>query len=170
MKSTAPLAYGESFISTRKTRWSNVLFKKLFNISNLCRIFRLKGFQKMLRGPIFRGWQEILVLGKALKFWVIFKKFALKLIKFCKILGKPREKCKNFGRFLEFLAGNNFFHYRKNKELISTGSIDGFGRTTPPPHEPRKIFTNFVEIGNGKLKHQSHLTNCMNFWEDLKKL
>ena len=32
-------------------------------------------------GPIFRRWNEILLLGKALKFGVIFQKYALKLIK-----------------------------------------------------------------------------------------
>ena len=50
-------------------------------------------------GPIFRGWNEILLLGKALKFGVIFQKFALKLIKICKIIGKIRDKCKFFGKF-----------------------------------------------------------------------
>ena len=53
-------------------------------------------------GPIFRGWNEILLLGKALKFWVIFQKFALKLIKICKIIWKIREKFKFFGNFLIF--------------------------------------------------------------------
>ena len=32
-------------------------------------------------GPIFRGWNEILLLGKALKFGVNFQKYAFKLIK-----------------------------------------------------------------------------------------
>ena len=32
--------------------------------------------------PIFRGLNEILLLGKALKFGVIFQKYALKLIKY----------------------------------------------------------------------------------------
>ena len=39
------------------------------------------GSTKCLGGPIFRGWNEILQLGKALKFGVIFQKYALKLIK-----------------------------------------------------------------------------------------
>ena len=59
-------------------------------------------------GPIFRGWNEILLLGKALNFGVIFQKFELKLIKICKIIGKIREKFKFFGKFFNFLAGNNF--------------------------------------------------------------
>ena len=59
-------------------------------------------------GPIFRGWNEILLLGKALKFGVIVQKFGLQLIKICKIIGKIREKCKIFGKFFNFLAGHNF--------------------------------------------------------------
>ena len=52
------------------------------NFSNLCRIFRLRGVHKMFGGgPIFRGRKEILLLGKAVKFVVIFQKYALKLIK-----------------------------------------------------------------------------------------
>ena len=39
------------------------------------------GPQNVWGGPIFRGWNEILLLGKALKFEVIFQKYALKLIK-----------------------------------------------------------------------------------------
>ena len=67
------------------------------------------GPQNVCGGPIFRGWNEILLLDKALKFGVIFQKLALKLIKICKIIGKIREKCKFFGKFfLNFLAGNNF--------------------------------------------------------------
>ena len=53
-------------------------------------------------GPIFRGWNEILLSGKALKFGVIFQKFALKLIKICKIIGKIRVKYKFFGNFFKF--------------------------------------------------------------------
>ena len=40
------------------------------------------GPQNVWGGPIFRGRNEILLLGKALKFGVIFQKYALKLIKF----------------------------------------------------------------------------------------
>ena len=39
------------------------------------------GPQNVWWGPIFRGWNEILLLGKAQKFGVFFQKFALKLIK-----------------------------------------------------------------------------------------
>ena len=56
--------------------------------------FSVEGVRKMLGGPIFRGWNEILLLGKALKFGVIFKKYALKLIKNLKHIEKIREKCK----------------------------------------------------------------------------
>ena len=52
----------------------------------------------------FRGWNEILLLGKALKFGG-FSKFALKLIKLCKIIGKIREKCKFCGKHFNFCPG-----------------------------------------------------------------
>ena len=42
------------------------------------------GPQNVGGGPIFRGWNEILLLGKALKCGVIFQKIALKLIEFAK--------------------------------------------------------------------------------------
>ena len=42
----------------------------------------VEGVRQMFGGgPIFRGWNEILLLGKALKFGVIFQKYELKLIK-----------------------------------------------------------------------------------------
>ena len=62
---------------------------------------------KCLGGPIFRGLNEILLLGKALKFGLLFQKFALKLINICKIIGKIREKCIS-EKFFNFIAGNNF--------------------------------------------------------------
>ena len=66
------------------------------------------GPQNAWGGPIFRGWNEILLVGKALKFGVIFQKLALKLIKIAKLLEKF-EKNANFSEsFLNFLAGNNF--------------------------------------------------------------
>ena len=37
--------------------------------------------QNVWRGPIFRGWNEILLLGEAIKFGILFQKFALKLMK-----------------------------------------------------------------------------------------
>ena len=42
--------------------------------------------------PIFRGWNEILLLGRPIKFGVIFQKYALKLIRNLKIIEKIREK------------------------------------------------------------------------------
>ena len=44
-------------------------------INDLCRIFRLRGSTKCLGGPIFEGLVEILLLGKAFKFGVIFQKY-----------------------------------------------------------------------------------------------
>ena len=63
------------------------------------------GPQNVWGGPIFRGWNEILLFGKALKFGVIFQNFALKLIKICKIIGTIREKCKFLGKFFKFSWG-----------------------------------------------------------------
>ena len=50
------------------------------------------GPQNVWGGPIFRGCNEFLLLGKALKFGIIFQKYALKLIKIWKIIEKIREK------------------------------------------------------------------------------
>ena len=51
-------------------------------------------------GPIFRGWNEILLLGKGLKFGGIFQKYALKLIKIWKINEKIREKMQIFQKMI----------------------------------------------------------------------
>ena len=48
----------------------------------------------MLEGPIFEGRNENVLFGKALKFMVIFQKYAAKLIKIWKIIEKIREKWK----------------------------------------------------------------------------
>ena len=64
--------------------------------SNVCRIFRFSRVRQMYGGPIFRGWNEILLLGKALKFGVIFQTYGWKLIKIWKIIEKIREKMQNF--------------------------------------------------------------------------
>ena len=50
--------------------------------------FSVEGGPENVWGPIFRGWNTILLLGKALKFGVIFRKLALKVIKICKFIGK----------------------------------------------------------------------------------
>ena len=39
------------------------------------------GPQNVWGGPIFRGWNECLLFGKAIKIGVIFQKYAVKLIK-----------------------------------------------------------------------------------------
>ena len=54
---------------------------------------------QMFGGSIFDGRNEILLLGKALKFSAIFQKHALKLTKIWKTIEKIREKtqfCKVF--------------------------------------------------------------------------
>ena len=66
------------------------------SLSNASRIFRLREVRQMFGGPIFREWNEIFLLGKVLKFGVIFQKYALKLIKIWKIIEKIREKMQIF--------------------------------------------------------------------------
>ena len=66
------------------------------------------GPQNVWGGPIFRGWNEILLLGKPLKFRIIFQKYALKLIKICKIIGKIRENADFSEIFLIFWPAINF--------------------------------------------------------------
>ena len=61
------------------------------------------GPQNVWWGPIFRWWNEILLLGKALKFGVIFQK-CIKINKKVKNIEKIREKMqifqKNFAKFV----------------------------------------------------------------------
>ena len=76
--------------------------------SNLRKIFRLRGSTKCLRGPIFRGWNEILLLGKALKFGVIFQKYALTLIKNWKNWENSRKNANFLEYFLIFGGAINF--------------------------------------------------------------
>ena len=54
------------------------------------------GPQNVWGGPIFRGWNEILLLGKVLKFGVVFQKYALKSRKKLKKFEKIREKMQIF--------------------------------------------------------------------------
>ena len=66
--------------------------------------FRLRGSDKYLGGPIFEGPKEILQLGKALKFRVLFQKYAVKL-KHLKIIEKSRGKMPIFLNFFKFSVG-----------------------------------------------------------------
>ena len=59
----------------------------------------------MFGGPIFEGRNEILLLGKALKFGVIFQKYKLKLIKIWIIIEEKIEKNANFLEIFYFRAG-----------------------------------------------------------------
>ena len=54
----------------------------------------------MFGGPFFESRDKILLLGKALKFGVIFQKLALKLFKLCKIM----ETMQNFHENVRFFA------------------------------------------------------------------
>ena len=91
-------------------------FHSFLGTSNSCRIFRLRGTAN--GGPIFLGRNEILLLGKALKFVVIFQKYALKLTKIEKLLRKFEKNSKIFGIFFNFLAGHNFLIMRKIRNII----------------------------------------------------
>ena len=75
----------------------------------------------MFGGPIFRGLNEICLLGKALKFGVIFQKYALKLIKIEKLPRQFEKKCKILGIFFNFRAGHNFLIMGKLRNIICTG-------------------------------------------------
>ena len=66
--------------------------------------FSVEGGPPNVGSPIFEGRNEILLLGKALQVGVIFQKYALKLIKFWKIIEKNRENA-IFPKFFNFLAG-----------------------------------------------------------------
>ena len=50
--------------------------------------FSVEGGPQNVGGATIRRWNEILLLGKALKFGVIFQNFALKFKKIAKSLGK----------------------------------------------------------------------------------
>ena len=84
----------------------------------------------MFGGPIFRGWNEILLLGKALKFGVIFLKYALKFIKNWKILRKFEKNAKFSENFLIFGRAINFY-YEKIKNLIWSCYNGGLGGGAP---------------------------------------
>ena len=61
--------------------------------------FSVEGVHQMFGGQIFEGLNQILLLGKALKFRVIFQKYELKLIKIWKISENIREKMQIFPIF-----------------------------------------------------------------------
>ena len=60
----------------------------------------------MFGGPIFEGQNEILLLGKALKFGVIFQKYALKLLIIWKNYQENSRKNANFSE--------NFLNFRRD--------------------------------------------------------
>ena len=65
--------------------------------------FSVVGVRQMFGGgPIFEGLNEISLLGKALKFGVIFQKYGLNLIKLWKTIAKIPEKMQIFRHFLIF--------------------------------------------------------------------
>ena len=71
--------------------------------------------------------ERILLLGKALKFGVIFQKYPLKLKKIEKLMRKFEKKCKFFRTFFNFLAGHKFLIMGKIKNLIWTCYNGGLG-------------------------------------------
>ena len=88
-------------------------------------IFRLRGSTKCLGVQFFEGRNEILPLGKALKFGEIFQKYALKLIKIRKIIEKIPEKMQNFR------AGHNLLIMGQISNIIWTVYNGWFGGGAP---------------------------------------
>ena len=84
--------------------------------------FSIEGVHQMFWGTIFEGRNEILLLGKALKFGVIFQKYALKLIKIWKIIENIREKMQISPNFLIFWR-----NYGVIRNIISLGYNGGSG-------------------------------------------
>lgn len=77
----SPLRADELYYDNIRSKFAK---NTLFKISNLCRSFRFEGAHQIFGGAIFEGGKEILLFGKALKFWVIFQKYTLQLIKIWK--------------------------------------------------------------------------------------
>ena len=114
----------EKFVTSWILSHQNLKF--LFISRNACWIFRLRGGVRQMFGGSFFEWNEILLLGKALKFGVIFQKYALKLIKIWKIIEKFEKKCKILGKFL--IMG-------KIMNIIWAGYNGGSGGGEPPKVE-----------------------------------
>ena len=68
-----------------------------------------------LGGSIFVGRNEILLLGKALKFGVIFQKHELNLIKIRKLIEKVQEQMQIFPNFVIFGGFGKNNEYNINK-------------------------------------------------------
>ena len=77
--------------------------------------FAVDGGPKCSRGPNFREWNEILRLGKVLKFGVIFSKIRIIINRKLRYIEKFGKNA-NFSIFLHFPKGHKFLIMRKNKE------------------------------------------------------
>ena len=122
------LKYFSDFYRTCRSRKFHCF---ILIISNLSRIFRLRGVHKMFEGgPIFRGWNEFLLLGKALKFEVIFQKYALKLIKNWKNWENSR-KIAIFSEIFLIFGGHKILIMGKIKNLNGHAIMGGSGRGAP---------------------------------------
>ena len=64
--------------------------------------FSVDGVPPNVWGSDFSRVERNFTIGQIPKIWGDFSKFALKLIKICKIIGNILEKCKFFGNFLIF--------------------------------------------------------------------
>ena len=74
----------------------NLILIPCMPISNLCRIFRLRGVHKMFGGSDFSRVERIFTIWQRPKIWGKFSKYALKLIKNGKNNEKIREKMQIF--------------------------------------------------------------------------
>ena len=74
------------------------MFNFGYHLQRFMQDFRLRGVHRMFGGPSFEGLNEILQLGKAFKFGVIFQKYTLKLIKIWKNYCENSRKIKSFSK------------------------------------------------------------------------
>ena len=116
----------------------------------------MRGSTKCLWGPIFEGKKGILILGKAIKFRVIFQKYALKLIKLWYIIEKIWEKC-IFFRCFYFSACT----MGKIRKIIWTGYNRVRGQSSPKVEK----FSRYLSVLSCKIKKLNQFTKILSiFW------
>ena len=112
------------------------VYRSLNSNINLWRISRLRRYTKCYGGgPIFRVWIEILLLGKALKFGLIFQNYTIKINKTLKNYWENSSKMQIFHSVFNFPSGHNFIIMGKIRNIIWTCHYVGSaaGTRSPPP-------------------------------------
>ena len=82
-------------------------------ISNTFRNFRLSEVGEMCGGPFFQGWDKILLLGEAVKFWIIAQKFPVKFLnneKICRIFQNKTKISLKISFFRSSRDNKNYFN------------------------------------------------------------